>query len=265
MIGELLQHPLSAAFPAMSEADQEALRDDIEANGQRDRGVVFEGMVLDGWHRYQACRALGIAFKFDEFDGKDPVSFVLSRNLHRRHLTASQRAAAVVAATNWRPHGDQKSRSAAAADRTTAEMAKVAEVSTRTIENAKAAHKAGLGEAVKDGRVTAERAAEVAKLPEQEREKALSEPAPKSKPAEKGEVATLKARVEELEEALSDLAIEAEAAKIHEGEEGYRNIKAVLAELESVKRERNRYMNECAELKRQVKFLERDLKAARKA
>lgn len=264
MIGELLQHPLSAAFPAMSEADQESLRDDIEANGQRDKGVVFEGMVLDGWHRYQACRALGIAFKFDEFDGKDPVSFVLSRNLHRRHLTASQRAAAVVAATNWRPAGVQDSKVAAAATMTNSDLAKTAEVSPRTIRHAKKAHEAGLGEAVKSGQVSAERAAEVADLPEQQREKALAEPAPKAKPAEKGDVTALKARITELEEAMADLAIEAEAAKIHEGEEGYRNVKAVLAELESVKRERNRYMNECSELKRQVKFLERDLKAARK-
>lgn len=264
MIGELLQHPLSAAFPAMSEADQEALCNDIEANGQRDRGIVFEGMVLDGWHRYQACRALGIAFKFDEFDGKDPVSFVLSRNLHRRHLTASQRAAAVVAATNWRPAGVARGAKVHGMA-TKAEMAEEAQVSERTIVHAKQAHQAGLSEAVRDGKVSAKRAAEVAKLPEPEREKALAEPAPKPKPTENPEVTALKGRIAELEEALSDLAIEAEAAKIHEGEEGYRNIKAVLAELESVKRERNRYMNECSELKRQVKFLERDLKAARKA
>jgi len=75
------------------------------------------------------------------------------------HLTASQRAEAVVAARGWRPLGaNQHGGSIAAMDPTTAEMAKEAEVGTATIERAKAAHKAGLGNAVRDGKVSAQHA-----------------------------------------------------------------------------------------------------------
>jgi len=47
------------------------------------------------------------------------------------------------------------------------EMAQAAQVSERTIRQAKAAQKAGLGDAVKDGKVSGRQAAEIAKLPEQ--------------------------------------------------------------------------------------------------
>jgi hypothetical protein len=47
--------PLSAAFPSMPEKEIEALTLDIEAHGQREPGVLLDGMVLDGWHRYLAC------------------------------------------------------------------------------------------------------------------------------------------------------------------------------------------------------------------
>lgn len=209
---ELKQHPLSAAFPSMPEDDVVALSEDIAKHGQREEGVLYEGMVLDGWHRYRACYLVGVEFEAAEFDGKDPVSFVLSKNLHRRHLTASQRGACIVAATNWRPHGDQKSRSAAAADRTTQEMAKEAEVSPRTIENAKAAHKAGLGDEVREGKVSAERAAAVSKLPAARREKAVKAikngtPAPKSrKNTPDAEIEKWRKIIEELTEQKSDLA-----------------------------------------------------------
>jgi hypothetical protein len=59
MDARLTQHPLSAAFPAMSADDFAALVEDIKVNGQREPVIVFEGMVLDGWHRYSACVAAG--------------------------------------------------------------------------------------------------------------------------------------------------------------------------------------------------------------
>jgi len=174
----LQQHPLSAAFPAMPEQELAALALDIEEHGQREPGVLYEGMVLDGWHRYLACDKAGVEFEAVEFDGDDPVAFVLSKNLHRRHLSASQRAAAVVAASNWKPRGRpaEKMGNFSAADEksiSAKDMARVAEVSERTIKEAKAAHAAGLGEEVKAGKVSAHVAAEVAKLPKAKREKAV--------------------------------------------------------------------------------------------
>jgi hypothetical protein len=73
-----------------------ALRDDIAAHGQRDPIALLGGQILDGRNRYRACRELGIKPQSREWDGKgsSPVALVLSANLHRRHLTSSQRAAA---------------------------------------------------------------------------------------------------------------------------------------------------------------------------
>ena len=159
------QHPLSAAFPAMVADDFQALCDDIEVHGQREPVIIFEGMVLDGWHRYQACLKAGfdvLKFPFNTED--DPVAFVKSQNLHRRHLTQSQRAAAEVACSSWHPaHREKKSVPGTDLSKTDAQMAKEAGVSISTIGQAKAAQKAGLIEAVRDGAMTAKEAAKVAR------------------------------------------------------------------------------------------------------
>jgi len=97
---KLEQHPLCALIPAMSDEEYEALRDDIKDNGLRDQIVTYEGKVLDGWHRYRALQELKgeikpeffSAFSPGDADGPTPEAFVLSRNLHRRHLTKEQRA-----------------------------------------------------------------------------------------------------------------------------------------------------------------------------
>ena len=178
------QHPLSAAFPAMSAHDLQTLTDDIEVNGQREPIVLFEGLVIDGWHRYQACVALGLAStSVDLGDDVDPAAYVKSRNLHRRHLTGSQRAAAVVACSAWVPRG-RPAKPAPGAGLSTAQLAREADVGERTIRQAKAAQSAGLGESVKSGKVTAKRAAEIAKLPAPQRAAAIDAPAAQAKPAE---------------------------------------------------------------------------------
>lgn len=147
----------------MSAEDFQALKDDIEVNGQREPVMVFEGMVLDGWHRYRACTELGLQAHEVAFDAADdPVAFVLSHNLHRRHLSASQRAAAVVACTQWAPAGRPFNPEPGSGLKE-ADMAKAAGTSDRTIRDAKAAHRAGLGDAVKDGAMTAKEAAKVAR------------------------------------------------------------------------------------------------------
>ena len=155
------QHPLSAAFPAMPDAEFRSLCADIEIHGQRHPCVVLDGMVLDGWHRYRACLETGREPSLVEFDGADPRAFVLSLNLNRRHLTASQRAAAVVACAEWRPTGVH-SRSALSADLppTAEKLAQMADVSVRTIGHAKTAQRRGKGAEVRDGKISAKAAAE---------------------------------------------------------------------------------------------------------
>ena len=87
-------HPLCSIFPQMSDEEFDALRDDIEQHGQRDAIVLWDGQILDGRHRMQACLALGIEPKFRtvEMTWEEAKAYVLSVNLTRRHLDASQRA-----------------------------------------------------------------------------------------------------------------------------------------------------------------------------
>jgi transcriptional regulator with XRE-family HTH domain len=49
--------------------------------------------LQDGRNRYRACQELGIDPRFRDWSGEgSPVDFVLSENLHRRHLTPGQKA-----------------------------------------------------------------------------------------------------------------------------------------------------------------------------
>lgn len=151
------RHPLSSAFPTMSEEEHHALRTDIKLNGQQEPITIFEGMVLDGWHRYIACKMLEIEPVFSpEFVIADPVAFVLSRNMHRRHLTGSQRAAAVVACNEWAAVGKPKANMEPGS--TLGQMAAQADVSVKTIQQAKAAQTAGLSEKVINGELSAKAA-----------------------------------------------------------------------------------------------------------
>ena len=94
-------HPLCTLFPRIEGAEFDALVADVKANGLRESIVLHDGMILDGGNRYRACVQAGVTPKFKEFSGANLVTFVLSANLHRRHLSAGQQAAIVASAQDW--------------------------------------------------------------------------------------------------------------------------------------------------------------------
>src|SRR5678815_3456916 len=120
--GEMPFHSLAGLFPMMEKDDLGALKDDIIANGLREPIVLYEGLILDGRNRFLAChqaaleigfpdflttpidecmermKALRIPIRYVAYTGTDPLAFVVSMNLHRRHLNESQRA---MVAANW--------------------------------------------------------------------------------------------------------------------------------------------------------------------
>lgn len=106
-------HPLCTLFPRMADAEFAALVADIKANGLREPITTHGGMILDGGNRYRACIDAGLEPTFSEFKGGNIVAYVLSANLHRRHMTAGQQAAIVASAQDWgKAHvhgGDRKS------------------------------------------------------------------------------------------------------------------------------------------------------------
>jgi hypothetical protein len=85
-------HPAAELFPLMAEPELGALAEDIRAHGLRQPIVMHQGKVLDGRNRLLACERAGVEPRFVEWRGTDsPAAWVVSQNLHRRHLTDTQR------------------------------------------------------------------------------------------------------------------------------------------------------------------------------
>jgi hypothetical protein len=166
-------HPLADAFPLMEGLDFDQLVADIDANGQNHPVVRFEGKILDGRNRYRACQRLGIKVKIEEFEGPDPVAFVVSENIARRHLTTAQRAiVAEKLATAMRGgYKGQKSKVSSeteARDTTVGEAAKVMDVSPQTVHRVRQTRKSGADEVVEamdKGEITPRAASNLARLP----------------------------------------------------------------------------------------------------
>lgn len=87
-----LYHPAANLFPMMDEEQYSALKADIKENGLIEAIWFCEGKILDGRNRWRACNELNISPDVKEYTGNDPIGFVVSLNLKRRHLNSSQRA-----------------------------------------------------------------------------------------------------------------------------------------------------------------------------
>src|SRR5262249_32996496 len=102
MSEELKFHPLADLFPLIEGDEFDALVADINTNRLRDEIILYEGMILDGRNRYRALRTLGLDPEqirdrlcvtkdcIDEHHG-GPAAYVISANIHRRHLTTEQK------------------------------------------------------------------------------------------------------------------------------------------------------------------------------
>jgi ParB-like nuclease domain len=85
-------HPACELFPLMGESELKELAADIKKKGlispiTRDMDVA----ILEGRNRLAACNLAGIKPDFKNYTGDDPVGFVISSNIHRRHLTTAQK------------------------------------------------------------------------------------------------------------------------------------------------------------------------------
>lgn len=266
----LKQHPLSAAFPAMSASDFEALKDSITQIGVQNPITLFEGMVIDGWHRYSAATELGMDCPTVELGDVDPRDFVLAQNKARRHVSQAQLAMATTAVYAWAPAGKPKLHTECAV-KTTAEMADIAGVHRNTIVQAQAVQaKAApeVVEAVKRGDIGLPKAAAIAKLPKEEQAAAIHKPAPKPAPAKEAEpeeipqddgpsaeeLAAMEA-AEEADRALVATMLESDDALAALAEEN----KRLKAEVAQLKLARDGYMNRCNEAIALVKARDRQI------
>ena len=160
-------HPLAEIFPPLEGPAFDALVADIMARGLQELIWLYQGKILDGRNRYRACQQAGCEPKTRNYEGDDPVGFVLSANLHRRHLNESQRAmvAAKLVTTKL---GDNRWKVGQSIDQPTA--AKMLNVSTKSVQRAKeVCDKAtfNIQKFVQSGKVPVSVAAKVAALPKQ--------------------------------------------------------------------------------------------------
>jgi len=99
------QHPIAQQLMpgGMDDAEFNAFCEDVQERGILFPATLYEGKVLDGWHRYRAAKRTGSELKFLEYKGKDPAGYIASCNVMRRRLSSLQRA--LVGARLHRDHG----------------------------------------------------------------------------------------------------------------------------------------------------------------
>lgn len=277
---ELELHPLCTLFPRMAGAEFSALVQDIIANGQREPIITHGGMILDGGNRYRACLEAGIEPQYMKFGGDNVVSYVLSANLHRRHMTSGQMAAIVASCQDW-----AKAQSANRPEKagTSAGLSTIASRSAasgageRTQRKADKVAKADLGLAkqVAHGEVSLNAA--VAKIDgkkkKTKRPKAAKAPSPE--PEEQydprddqlsGLAESLSAVSAENEDLKARLAIEASPVSEEEKTAAVDLIAELRKENKTLKEtikaltsSRDRFQAECAQHKRQIQRQRRDI------
>lgn len=205
-------HPLSELLPMLDDKALRELADDIREHGLREPIATLDGLVLDGRNRLRACELAGVKPTFVAFTG-DPLAFVASKNLHRRHLTASQRALvaariievieqegrrrreavadgkSATASAEAAPTPDVASIEAAlrldSSGRTADRVASVVGASGPSTERARRVLQRGVPEvvdAVLRGRLAVSAAANLAGLEPEEQRRRLEEPRPKPAP-----------------------------------------------------------------------------------
>jgi hypothetical protein len=104
-------HAALSLFPEMEEEELRELAADIQTNGLLNPVVLVGTKVLDGRNRLLACKIADVGPRFVQWDlsrrgeiasntgsaapetTRSAVAWVISQNMVRRHLTASQRAA----------------------------------------------------------------------------------------------------------------------------------------------------------------------------
>jgi hypothetical protein len=106
-------HPAADLFPMLPEDELRKLGEDIKANGLKEKIILWSGddddqYLLDGRNRLDAMELVGMetvvdngkykSLKLDLYDneGDDPYTFVISKNIRRRHLTKEQQADRIV-------------------------------------------------------------------------------------------------------------------------------------------------------------------------
>ena len=91
-------HPSANVFDLMEGEEFNELVADIKRRGLRIPIVTHKGQIIDGRNRARACVKAGVPPRYQEFNGSDEDvdRYIISMNIHRRHLAANVRRDALV-------------------------------------------------------------------------------------------------------------------------------------------------------------------------
>jgi len=185
-------HPLANIFPLIEGQAYQDLLTDVMRHGIREPVWLYEGQILDGRNRYRAATAMGVPFDTREYEGGDPAAFVVSLNLHRRHLSESQRATVAAKLANLQSGQKKSSANLPTSPISQADAAQMLNVSDRSLRIAKKvidAAPSAVVEAVEQGRMAVSLAAQVVSLPEAEQEAIAAAPRDEMRQAAKQAIA----------------------------------------------------------------------------
>ncbi len=175
-IGHYAVHDLAELLPRMAGEDFDELVRDIKENGLREAICLLPAihrdpeMILDGRNRLRACLQAGRKPRFTYYTGSTDlaslIEFVRSKNLLRRHLSASQRVNFALMYDEWyrdaaktrmRNGGARggRARGKGSADlrhpaggKSSAALGRDVGASARTVENIRRARKLGAPEVI---------------------------------------------------------------------------------------------------------------------
>ncbi|MBM3274526.1 MAG: S-adenosylmethionine-binding protein [Candidatus Sericytochromatia bacterium] len=180
----LAYHPIANAFPLIEGAEFKDLVQDVRVNGLHEPIWLYEEAILDGRNRYRACLEAEVEPRFKTYSGDDPIGFVVSLNLKRRHLNESQRAMVAAKLANLGWGGNRRSSdhvqganlplelpSQTATPVTVAQAAEMLNVSERSVKTAREVQQEAAPElirAVEAGEVAVSTAAALTELPKEE-------------------------------------------------------------------------------------------------
>ena len=164
-------HPIANLFPLLEGMAFDALVADIQEHGLRTPIMRHEGKILDGRNRWRACQVAKVEPRVIEFRGQDPLGFVVSMNLVRRHLSESQRAMVAARVANMRSGTRTDLASIDARSISQDQAADTFAVSPASVDRAAKVQRTGVPElvaAVDNGEIKVSAAAAIADLPEED-------------------------------------------------------------------------------------------------
>jgi hypothetical protein len=165
-------HPFANLFPMVTREHLEELAQDINDLGLLDPIVLYEGQILDGRCRYLACQIASVEPEFQDYVGDDPLGFVVCRNLHRRHLTESQRAIVAARLAALKRGANQHSQGLPIG-----RAADLLNVGERSVARAREVLRGGVPElvaAVEAGEIAVSAGADISGMPESEQHKMVA-------------------------------------------------------------------------------------------